>query len=264
MLTRNLRRSPDVGRSIAVPRLLVSVRSVDEASSAIRGGAEILDVKEPAHGSLGMADIQVIRDIANRVAIFGEELRSAPPISVALGELHEWMEQGDLPALPPEVVFAKLGLSRLNSHGRWPSDWLRVREKFNEHRDQPLRWVGVAYADSQAAQAPSIDEVIGEAVDSRCVGLLIDTFTKRGPTLLDLILPAELEKIAGRCHSAGLFFAVAGRLSLSDLQKLSDITADVLAIRSAACVASDRESQVESSRVAAFRQAMIREFAPQS
>ena len=37
------------------PSLLVSVRCVDEVAAAIEGGAEIIDVKEPSHGSLGMA-----------------------------------------------------------------------------------------------------------------------------------------------------------------------------------------------------------------
>ena len=37
------------------PSLLVSVRCADEVAAAIEGGAEIIDVKEPSHGSLGMA-----------------------------------------------------------------------------------------------------------------------------------------------------------------------------------------------------------------
>ncbi|GIS63269.1 MAG: hypothetical protein CM1200mP2_54940 [Planctomycetaceae bacterium] len=35
--------------------LLVSVRSGQEARAAIEGGCAVLDVKEPAHGPLGMA-----------------------------------------------------------------------------------------------------------------------------------------------------------------------------------------------------------------
>lgn len=264
MPTRSLRRISDADRTTTIPRLLVSVRSADEATSAIRGGADILDIKEPARGSLGMADIPVICDIAKRVEEIGDTHSSSVPISVALGELHEWAQQVDFPSLPPEIVFAKLGLSRLNSQGRWIADWHRVREKFNKDRDEPLRWVGVAYADAQAANAPAVDEVLAAAVDSGCAGLLIDTFTKRGATLLDLTSPDQLNKTAERCQSAGLFFAIAGRVSLSDLPKLSGITTDVMAIRSAACVASDRKSQVDGTRIAAFRQAMIRAFSPQS
>ena len=34
-------------------RLLVSVRSAEEAAAAVMGGADIVDAKEPALGSLG-------------------------------------------------------------------------------------------------------------------------------------------------------------------------------------------------------------------
>ncbi len=42
-----------------VPSLLVSVRSGAEASTALAGGAAIIDVKEPLHGPLGRAPIAV-------------------------------------------------------------------------------------------------------------------------------------------------------------------------------------------------------------
>lgn len=263
MPTPFIRRTPDTGRAVTVPRLLVSVRSADEADRAVRGGADILDIKEPVRGSLGMADLAVIRDIAKCVAEIDGELNSTTPISVALGELYEWLGQIDFPSLPKEVVFAKLGLSNLNSQGRWTTDWLRVRDQFEQRRSQPLRWVGVAYADAQTAQMPTIDEVISATIDSGCAGLLIDTYSKRGSTLFDLTSIDELFRTAERCHSAGLFFAVAGRLSLNDLQRLTGVTADVVAIRSAACVGSDRESHVDSSRITTFREAMSRVFPPQ-
>ena len=36
--------------------LLVSVRDAKEAQQAVSGGADVIDVKEPAHGALGAAD----------------------------------------------------------------------------------------------------------------------------------------------------------------------------------------------------------------
>ena len=44
-------------------QLLVSVRSADEARTALAGGASIIDVKEPDHGSLGQAPWSVWRDV---------------------------------------------------------------------------------------------------------------------------------------------------------------------------------------------------------
>ena len=42
------------------PSLLVSVRCADEVLLPLMGGAEIIDVKEPLHGSLGMASPETL------------------------------------------------------------------------------------------------------------------------------------------------------------------------------------------------------------
>ncbi len=63
-------------------RLLVSVRSAEEARAAVRGGAAIIDVKEPARGPLGRADAVVWSQVRAVVP-------AAIPVSIALGELSE-------------------------------------------------------------------------------------------------------------------------------------------------------------------------------
>ena len=49
-------------------KLLVSVRCAEEATAALAGGADIIDVKEPRRGSLGRADDRVIREVMEVVA----------------------------------------------------------------------------------------------------------------------------------------------------------------------------------------------------
>src|SRR4051812_39902678 len=65
-----------------MPGLLVSVRSPQEALAALAGGADIIDVKEPANGSLGRAEDDVIRAVVDVVA-------GRRPVSAAMGELVE-------------------------------------------------------------------------------------------------------------------------------------------------------------------------------
>ena len=60
--------------------LLISVRSAAEAKIALAGGADLIDVKEPARGPLGAADPAVWDDVRRTVA-------GRVPTSVALGEL---------------------------------------------------------------------------------------------------------------------------------------------------------------------------------
>ena len=230
------------------PRLLVSVRSAEEATAAIAGGSEILDVKEPAAGSLGMASIETISQIA---AWIDAQNRSVP-LSVALGELSDWDGDATIPTLPQTVTYAKMGLSDCASRPAWREEWTLVRSRLDQQRQVPLKWVAVAYADSRDASSPVVADVLNAAIETDCAGFLIDTWTKDGRSLLDEIDLASLKTISRTCQSAGLFLALAGRLDKAQLARLQEIEIDVVAIRSAACAGSDRTSQVDPDRVHAF------------
>jgi hypothetical protein len=60
--------------------LLVSVRNAAEAAEALDGGAAIIDVKEPRHGSLGPAEPETIAAVARVVG-------TRRPWTMACGEL---------------------------------------------------------------------------------------------------------------------------------------------------------------------------------
>ena len=55
------------------PKLLVSVRTIEEARAALAGGADIIDIKEPTRGSLGRADEAVLTSIARDDVFAGNE-----------------------------------------------------------------------------------------------------------------------------------------------------------------------------------------------
>ena len=247
------RSSPNGGGIVAgfaaVPRLLVSVRSREEAEIAMAGGADILDIKEPSLGSLGMASMAEITSISQHP---GRDLQPAVPLSVALGELADWSGTA-IPTLPAGIHFAKLGLSRCSRVRDWVSEWLRIRAEFDQRSNSKLHWVAVAYADVSAAAAPSIRSISEAAIETGCAGLLIDTWTKDGRNLLDEVDVSLLSGIAETCHKSGLFLALAGRLSSDMVPALRGVGADVLAIRSAGCRGSNRTSELDSSKVTEFR-----------
>ena len=232
-----------------LPRLLVSVRSVEEAVQAAAGGAEILDVKEPRRGSLGMASLLEITAIARVECLATKSI----PLSVALGELNEWSQYSPQIELPEGIQFAKLGLSQYANARHWREKWMTVRHEFERRSRSPLRWVAVAYADQSAAASPPVDEILDAAVETRCCGLLIDTWTKDHRTLFDFIDPRLINRIADKCHAAGLFLALAGKLRVEEIPTLAGISVDVIAIRSAACRQSDRTIELDPDRIAEFR-----------
>ena len=236
------------------PSLLVSVRNVPEAKSAIEGGAGIVDVKEPNRGSLGMADPSAIREITAAVAIAGRELST----SAALGDAVEWNGDSQVGNLPAELAYAKLGLAGWARHTAWRSDWHNLRNSLDASSGRRFNWIAVAYADWQDACAPPPVAVIEAAGETHCAGVLFDTFCKDGRTLLDCLRVDELAGYSSAVHSSGMMLALAGSLHRRLLPPLMQFAPDIIGIRSAACRHGERDGDVCATAVREFRDAMQR------
>ena len=214
----------------------MSVRSVSEANEAVAGGAAIVDIKDPARGPLGMAPVQVWREIRWVV----------PPrirVSVALGELQEWDlsddESGRMFAECPGISFRKIGLAR--SSPDWADRWASLRA-----RSPGPPWVAVAYADWERAGAPGPHEVLDVALDvPDCVAVLIDTFSKAG----DLRIDETWLPIVARVKAAGRKIALAGGRDARKIRQLAPLGPDIFAVRGSACRGGDRMEDVERDRV---------------
>ncbi len=234
------------------------------------GGADIVDVKEPRRGSLGMADAPVIRAVHDRLR------RSAPKcdergtgpgplLSIALGELGEWLggeedrRRATLSALKRcDVAYAKLGLSGCRRRPDWFDAWEAVRRTLSERALPGVRWVAVAYADEHRAASPPIEQVVEAAAATGCAGLLVDTFDKRSGTLWDALSAPRLQNAIAAARGHGLFVALAGRLRADDVPAAVAAGADVVAVRSAACAGDDRLQTVRRHRVAALVDVLAR------
>jgi uncharacterized protein (UPF0264 family) len=227
------------------------VRSLDETREALGGGADVLDLKEPAHGSLGMARLAEIRAVAELARV---------PVTAALGETADWLDTCEFPSLPPQLACVKLGLAGMQRRSHWISDWVQVRAQFDAAAGTPLGWVAVAYADGHLADSPDIDAVIAAAAATSCRGVLIDTHSKSAGPLLTHVTIRSLHSWSNQVHAANLFLALAGRLSADNLPQLSVVPADVIAIRSAACAAGQRAATVSAACVATFKSRLEYEF----
>ncbi len=220
--------------------LLVSVRSVEEARAAWRGGATVIDVKEPDRGPLGRAEADVWREV--RLALPPEV-----PVSVALGELAELNPEG-LPAVfeaIPGLSYRKLGLA--GAGPGWETRWDALRRSLG---DGPA-WVAVAYADWAEADAPHPDAVLDAALAARCAGILVDTWKKSRPAPLDASWASWID----RARRGGLLVALAGGLDEAAIRRLAPLRPDLFAVRGAACGRGDRRGTIDPSRVVRLAQA---------
>ena len=86
------------------------------------------------------------------------------------------------------------------------------------------------------------------AARAGAAGVLLDTADKSGPGLRQLVQPATLAAWVADAHEAGLFVALAGRLTADDLPFVRDAGADIAGVRGAACDGG-RTGRVTADRV---------------
>jgi uncharacterized protein (UPF0264 family) len=216
-------------------QLLVSVRSATEAETALRGGAALIDVKEPAHGSLGRARDVTIADVVRVVA-------SRRPVSAALGEMRDALH---LPA-EASLAYVKWGLADCRE------DWQQLLCGAMRQLGEVLpncRAVAVAYADWQRANAPLPQEVCSFALKHAVGALLLDTWHKDGSTLLDWLSLDEIERLVERCRAASIPIALAGSLGVSEIETLLPLRPDWIAVRGAVCQGRQREAAIDEGKV---------------
>jgi uncharacterized protein (UPF0264 family) len=219
--------------------LLVSVRSAEEALWAAGGGAALIDIKEPDRGPLGRADCSVWREVSQALPL-------GFPLSVALGELNDWLGPNQ-PVLPADawdsISLRKLGLAGAKTH--WRQAWRDLRCRLGDE-ERPA-WIAVVYADWQSASAPDPDAIVDEASESpSIVGVLIDTWSKIEPFRVDAAWIAW----AKRVRDARLTLALAGGLNRESIPRLARLAPDVVAVRGAACLEGRRRGLIDARRVA--------------
>lgn len=218
-------------------RLLVSVRSAEEARLAVVGGASIIDVKEPANGSLGRASAATWREVRRA-------LPDDVEVSAALGELSEWSGDGPQDAVPDALAgfnYLKVGLA--GSGPRWDREWRSLAERLTP---PGARWIAVIYSDWETAGAPSPAMIADAELPVR--GVLLDTRDKSGPAVWN----RELIEVADRFRERGAMLALAGGLTPERMDEIARLRPDVVAVRGAACEGGDRVRGIDPERVASL------------
>ncbi|MFM8291340.1 MAG: (5-formylfuran-3-yl)methyl phosphate synthase [Planctomycetia bacterium] len=219
----------------ASPRggLLVSVRGAAEAVEALRGGATIIDVKEPLHGPLGAADPAVAAGVA---AVVGR--RAA--WTLACGELADGTETihdrvrrviGLLPAGAVPPVAVKAGPAGTSAeHCR------AALAALGRGLPPGVDPVAVAYADWPAASAPPPELLVAAAAAAGCRIFLLDTFDKSGPAILaDPGAAARVADWVRLAQAAGMRVVLAGGLTAATVRAAVGCGPDLVGVRSAVC-----------------------------
>jgi uncharacterized protein (UPF0264 family) len=230
-------------------RLLVSVTDAAEAARAVEAGADIVDLKNPAEGSLGAPRPETIVRVR-------EAAPARVPVSVAIG---------DMPHLPGTAALAARGAADCGAAfvkvGLWGSSTEHeavalLRAVRDAVADRPgVHVIAAAYAD--AARIPSRPLprrlIARVAAEAGVAGCLIDTGVKDGRGLFEWLDRDALARITAEAHAAGLLVALAGSLRAGDIEVVGDVGADIVGVRSAACRDGRRDGDLDPSRVRDLR-----------
>jgi uncharacterized protein (UPF0264 family) len=225
--------------------LLVSVRSVDEVDAALSGGADLIDVKDPAKGPLGAAEAEVVAAVIARV-------KNRVPVSAALGE---WSPNAITDAhwhLELKINYVKWGLAGYTARPGWGEDLLDTR------RELPvgMEMVAVAYADWERAKSVPPAEMVRFAKRFRFKAFLLDTWGKDGKTLLDFASPGEVAELVESLKRVETIVAVGGSLRPEHVKQLKAVAPDYYAVRSSACAAGKRDGVIDAARVKKWKDAI--------
>jgi len=252
-------------------RLLVSGRSVEEAADAYRGGADIIDVKEPTRGPLGAAD-ETVRDAvaewwhATVWDVGDERVRMYADLSFALGELGD--EETIARVFRRQQGLAMRHFWKIGFAGeRRSDDWDRRFLRYCTPGGEPPRaaialFVPVAYADAERADAPSWREI----VDRICMKqgawrrLLVDTFNKSTNFWGALGGKDGVRELFDVCEKDKIHLALAGSLKADDIDRLADEIGklpSIIAVRGAACKDGIRTNPIDRERVLKLRRRII-------
>jgi (5-formylfuran-3-yl)methyl phosphate synthase len=224
-------------------KLLVSVTDAHEARVVVEGGVDIVDVKDPAQGSLGApapAAIARVRD-----AVPPERPVSAPI--------------GDLPSLPGTAALAALGAARSGAAyvkvGLWGTSTedqaVAVLAAVREAIDGDAAVIAAGYADAERVPSRPLapGAVVAAARRAGVHGCLLDTAFKDGHGLFEWISANALAALVAEGHAAGLEMALAGALRAEDLSAVRATGADIAGVRSAACRDGRRTAPLDRERI---------------
>ncbi|MFO0802446.1 MAG: (5-formylfuran-3-yl)methyl phosphate synthase [Gemmataceae bacterium] len=225
--------------------LLISVRSAEEVEAALSGGADVIDVKEPSKGPLGMAEAEVVGAVVAKV-------KKRVPVSAALGE---WSPNSLTEAhwhLELKLDYVKWGLAGYSPAPGWGEDLLDTR------RELPagMEMVAVGYADWKNAKSVPPDELLKFAKRYRFKAFLLDTWGKDSKTLLDHMKPPAIVELLESAARVGMKTAVGGSLKPEQVKLLKGVNPDWFAVRASACAGGKRDGVIDAARVKKWKQTL--------
>lgn len=229
-------------------KVLISPISLEEASSIIEAGADIIDVKNVKEGSLGAQfpwnTAEIVTFVHGRGGTASATLGDLPykPGTAALAAYG---------AAHCGVDYIKAGLYGLNTYEQALEMMVAIRRAVRMVSDEPLV-VASGYADYRRFNGLNTWDLVGAAKDAGCDVVMVDTAIKDGRTLFDALTMAELQDFVDMAKEAEMLVALAGSIKAHHVDELLEIRPDIIGVRGAVCGGPDRGSKISVEKTRQF------------
>lgn len=225
--------------------LMVSVQNLAEAFQAVKGGADIVDVKNLQEALVGSAHPMVVKQV-----------REAVPM-----ERHASVTLGVVPNQVGTVAMAVYTAGSLKATsvkvGFMKTEYPLATEILKASREAlkgtETKLIGSLFADNPLYDGLDPHLMVKLAKEGQCDGFLIDTLTKDGRNLFDFMSEQELREMVFEGKQTGMSTALSGHLRIDNLDELARINPDIVGVRGAVCQKGDRSSGVYWEAVAEFK-----------
>ena len=230
-------------------KLLVSVVNKTEALEAIKGGAHIIDVKNPKEGSLGANFPRVIKQVKEIVPDNVE-------VSATIGDLPNLPGTASLAALGAAASgadYVKAGLFGVKTPAEATILMGEVCRAVKDYNNAS-KVIAAGYADFKKVGCLNPLKLPKVAYKAEADGVIIDVKIKDSESkLFSFLGDRELKKFVDEAHNFNLIAALAGSLDRQHVLRLYDLRADVIGVRKAVCSKRDRlNGEVQRKAVQEF------------
>ena len=229
-------------------KVLISPVSLEEATSIIEAGADIIDIKNVNEGSLGA---QFPWNISEIVALIHRNRITA---SATLGDLPYKPGTAALAAYGAahcRVNYIKAGLHGLNTYSQAVEMMVGIRRAVRMVSDD-IKVVASGYADYRRFNGLNTWDLVRAAKDASCDGVMVDTAIKDGKTLFDALTLDEINDFVGMAKEANLLVALAGSIKAEHVEVLLKNQPDIIGLRGAVCEGPDRHSKISVEKTKSF------------
>jgi uncharacterized protein (UPF0264 family) len=216
-------------------KLLVSPTDELDALEAVKGGADIIDVKNPVEGSLGAASPTMIRKVR-------EAVERTIPVSAALGDvpnLPGTIAQAALGAAQAGADYVKIGLHGVSKEEDAVYILTNVVDTLGNF-DCKSKAVAALYGDH--LRAGTLDPLLlpDIAYSAGVEIVMVDTAIKDGRDLFVFMPEDDVATFVEEARENGLEVALAGSLAGESFKTAAGLKPDIVGVRTAALPGGDR------------------------